>query len=150
MDKASLVRRLKLHLPPHCLLVVGTPPLRVRRLTAIANCRSPSACRKTRAGHRRAARLPSSWACRSSPGRGTGPVGGAMPHAQGVVLSLARFNRISARRPAGPPGRRPARRAQPGGVAGSGARLLLRARSVVAIACTLGGNVAENSVACIA
>jgi glycolate oxidase len=79
-------------------------------------------------------------------GAGTGLSGGAMPHPQGVVLSLARLNRILAVDPVA----RTAR-VQPG------VRNLAISEAVAPyglyyapdpssqIACTIGGNVAENS-----
>lgn len=79
-------------------------------------------------------------------GAGTGLSGGAMPHAEGVVLSLARLNRILALDPL-------ARLA----VVQPGVRNLAVSEAAAAhglyyapdpssqIACTLGGNVAENS-----
>jgi glycolate oxidase len=79
-------------------------------------------------------------------GAGTGLSGGAMPHAQGVVLSLARFNKILRLDPL-------ARLA----VVQPGVRNLAVSEAVAPhglyyapdpssqIACTLGGNVAENS-----
>ncbi len=79
-------------------------------------------------------------------GAGTGLSGGALPHAQGVTLSLAKFNRIVAIDPA-------ARTA----TVQCGVRNLAISEAVAAhglyyapdpssqIACTIGGNVAENS-----
>jgi glycolate oxidase len=79
-------------------------------------------------------------------GAGTGLSGGAMPHALGVTLSLARFNRILQLHP-------PARTAR----VQCGVRNLAISEAAAAhglyyapdpssqIACTIGGNVAENS-----
>ncbi|MEJ6021534.1 FAD-linked oxidase C-terminal domain-containing protein [Ramlibacter sp. PS4R-6] len=79
-------------------------------------------------------------------GAGTGLSGGAMPHAEGVTLSLARFNRIVAIDPL-------ARTAR----VQCGVRNLAISEAASAygmyyapdpssqIACTIGGNVAENS-----
>ena len=79
-------------------------------------------------------------------GAGTGLSGGAMPHARGVTLSLARFNRILRIDPL-------ARTAQ----VQCGVRNLAISEAAAAhglyyapdpssqIACTIGGNVAENS-----
>ncbi len=79
-------------------------------------------------------------------GAGTGLSGGAMPHAQGVLLSLARFNRILKLDPL-------ARTA----VVQPGVRNLAVSEAAAAhglfyapdpssqIACSIGGNVAENS-----
>lgn len=79
-------------------------------------------------------------------GAGTGLSGGAMPHAQGVVLSLARFNKILRVDPV-------ARLAvvQPGvrnlavSEAAAPHGLYYAPDPSSQIACTLGGNVAENS-----
>ena len=66
-------------------------------------------------------------------GAGTGLSGGALPHALGVTLSLAKFNRIVADRPARAHGDRAVRRAQPRDQRGRGAaRPVLRARPVAA------------------
>src|SRR5450631_2193411 len=81
-----------------------------------------------------------------SRGAGTGLSGGAMPHAAGVVLSLARFNRILDIDPA-------ARiaRVQPGvrnlavSEAAAAYGLFYAPDPSSQIACTIGGNVAENS-----
>src|SRR5205814_1045698 len=79
-------------------------------------------------------------------GAGTGLSGGAMPHKQGVVLSLAKFNRII--------GIDPLTRTA---VVQPGVRNLAISEAAAAhalyyapdpssqIACTIGGNVAENS-----
>ncbi|KAF1019804.1 MAG: putative FAD-linked oxidoreductase [Paracidovorax wautersii] len=79
-------------------------------------------------------------------GAGTGLSGGAMPHARGVTLSLAKFNRILAVDPA-------SRTA----VVQAGVRNLAISEAAAPyglyyapdpssqIACTIGGNVAENS-----
>ena len=79
-------------------------------------------------------------------GAGTGLSGGAMPHAAGVVLSLARFNRIvsidsHARTARVQPGVRNlaiSEAADPHG-------LFYAPDPSSQIACTIGGNVAENS-----
>jgi glycolate oxidase len=79
-------------------------------------------------------------------GAGTGLSGGAMPHAAGVVLSLARFNRILEIDPV-------ARiaRVQPGvrnlavSEAAAAYGLFYAPDPSSQIACTIGGNVAENS-----
>jgi len=79
-------------------------------------------------------------------GAGTGLSGGALPHSEGVLLSLARFTRILDIDP-----RRRLARVQPGvrnlaiseAVAGHG--LYYAPDPSSQIACTIGGNVAENS-----
>ncbi len=79
-------------------------------------------------------------------GAGTGLSGGAMPHRLGVTLSLAKFNRILALDPAG----RTAR-VQCGvrnlaiSEAASAHGLYYAPDPSSQIACTIGGNVAENS-----
>jgi len=79
-------------------------------------------------------------------GAGTSLSGGAMPHAAGVVLSLARFNRILALDPAGR-----VARVQPGvrnlaiSEAAAPHGLYYAPDPSSQIACTIGGNVAENS-----
>ncbi|MHB8404606.1 MAG: FAD-linked oxidase C-terminal domain-containing protein [Gammaproteobacteria bacterium] len=79
-------------------------------------------------------------------GAGTGLSGGALPHAEGVVLSLARFNRIleidplarSARVEPGVRNLAISEAARPYG-------LYYAPDPSSQIACTIGGNVAENS-----
>ncbi|MFP5507019.1 MAG: FAD-linked oxidase C-terminal domain-containing protein [Gammaproteobacteria bacterium] len=79
-------------------------------------------------------------------GAGTGLSGGALPHAEGLVLSLARFNRILAI----DPDQRIAR-VQPGvrnlaiSEAAKPHGLYYAPDPSSQIACTIGGNVAENS-----
>jgi glycolate oxidase len=79
-------------------------------------------------------------------GAGTGLSGGAMPHAQGVVLSLARFNKIlrvdrAARTAVVQPGVRNLAVSEAAAPLG----LYYAPDPSSQIACTLGGNVAENS-----
>ena len=79
-------------------------------------------------------------------GAGTGLSGGALPHADGVVVSLARFNKILSV----DPDRRSAR-VQPGvrnlaiSEAAKPHGLYYAPDPSSQIACTIGGNVAENS-----
>lgn len=79
-------------------------------------------------------------------GAGTGLSGGALPHEQGVLLSLARFNRILEL----DPGQRIAR-VQPGvrnlaiSEAAAPHGLYYAPDPSSQIACTIGGNVAENA-----
>ena len=79
-------------------------------------------------------------------GAGTSLSGGSMPHASGVVLSLAKFNRILSIDPLA----RTAR-VQPGvrnlaiSDAAAAHRLYYAPDPSSQIACTIGGNVAENS-----
>ncbi len=79
-------------------------------------------------------------------GAGTGLSGGAMPHAQGVVLSLARFNKIlkvdrDSRTAVVQPGVRNLAVSEAAAPYG----LYYAPDPSSQIACTLGGNVAENS-----
>ncbi|OZG72030.1 FAD-binding oxidoreductase [Hahella sp. CCB-MM4] len=79
-------------------------------------------------------------------GAGTGLCAGAMPHAQGVVVSLARFNRIidideDARTARVQPGVRNLAISEAVGEFG----LYYAPDPSSQIACTIGGNVAENS-----
>ncbi|HEY1726261.1 MAG TPA: FAD-linked oxidase C-terminal domain-containing protein [Steroidobacteraceae bacterium] len=79
-------------------------------------------------------------------GAGTGLSGGAMPHAAGVVLSLARFDRIleidvAARVARVQPGVRNLRVSEAAAVHG----LFYAPDPSSQIACSIGGNVAENS-----
>jgi len=79
-------------------------------------------------------------------GAGTGVSGGALPHAEGVLLSLARFDRILDIDPIG----RTAR-VQPGvrnlaiSEAAASFGLYYAPDPSSQIACTIGGNIAENS-----
>jgi glycolate oxidase len=79
-------------------------------------------------------------------GAGTGLSGGALPHADGILLSLARFNAILDIDP-----RRRTARVQPGvrnlavSEAAAAYGLYYAPDPSSQIACTIGGNVAENS-----
>ena len=79
-------------------------------------------------------------------GAGTGLSGGALPHAEGLVLSLARFNKILSIDPA-----QRIARVQPGvrnlaiSEAAAPHGLYYAPDPSSQIACTIGGNVAENS-----
>ncbi len=79
-------------------------------------------------------------------GAGTGLSGGALPHEQGLLLSLAKFNRILEINP-----RRRTARVQPGvrnlaiSQAADPHGLYYAPDPSSQIACTIGGNVAENS-----
>ena len=79
-------------------------------------------------------------------GAGTSLSGGAMPHAEGIVLSLAKFNRIVsidplARTAVVQPGVRNLAISEAAGLYG----LYYAPDPSSQIACTIGGNVAENS-----
>ena len=79
-------------------------------------------------------------------GAGTGLCAGAMPHAQGIVLSMAKFNRILELDPEAR-----CARVQPGvtnlaiSEAAAELNLYYAPDPSSQIACTIGGNVAENS-----
>ena len=148
-DCAALSARLKAVLPAHCLLL-GEEDLRPYECDGLTAYRELPL----------AVCLPESEAqvvdvlriCNQlgvpvvARGAGTGLSGGAMPHAQGVVLSLARFNKILKLDPL-------ARLAvvQPGvrnlavSEAAAPHGLYYAPDPSSQIACTLGGNVAENS-----
>ena len=148
-DREALARSLKAVLPAHCLLVDDEDlrPYECDGLTAYR--RLPMAvCLPETEGQvvdvlRTCHRLGVPVVAR---GAGTGLSGGAMPHAQGVVLSLARFNKILRLDPL-------ARVAvvQPGvrnlavSEAAAPHGLYYAPDPSSQIACTLGGNVAENS-----
>ncbi|MGH8140043.1 MAG: FAD-linked oxidase C-terminal domain-containing protein [Steroidobacteraceae bacterium] len=79
-------------------------------------------------------------------GAGTGLSGGAMPHAAGIVLSLARLNRILQMDPVGCTARvQPGVRNQQVSEAAEAHGLFYAPDPSSQIACSIGGNVAENS-----
>ncbi len=149
LRQAEAVQALSPLLPPHALLWQreDTVPYECDGLTAYRALPLAVALPETeaqvaavlRACHR--LRLPV-----VARGAGTGLSGGAMPHAMGVVLSLAKFNRILRLDPA-------ARTA----VVQCGVRNLTISEAAAPhglyyapdpssqIACTIGGNIAENS-----
>ncbi|MDP2880986.1 MAG: FAD-linked oxidase C-terminal domain-containing protein [Azonexus sp.] len=148
-DLAALTARLRLFLPPHCLLL-GEEDLRPYEcdgLTAYRELPLAVCLPETEAQVIDILRT-----CHSlgvpvvARGAGTGLSGGAMPHAQGVVLSLARFNRIlrvdrAARLAVVQPGVRNLAVSE----AAAPFALYYAPDPSSQIACTLGGNVAENS-----
>jgi glycolate oxidase len=148
-DRATLVRRLKAMLPAHCLLVdeEDLRPYECDGLTAfrelpLAVC-LPETEEQAVAVLRTCHQLGVPVVAR---GAGTGLSGGAMPHAQGVVLSLARFNRIlridpEARLAVVQPGVRNLAVSEAAAPHG----LYYAPDPSSQIACTIGGNVAENS-----
>ena len=99
--QAEVVAALGAALPAHALLWQreDTVPYECDGLTAYrAAAAGRRAARDRGAGRRGAARLPSRSRCRwwrAAPAPGLS--GGALPHALGVTLSLAKFNRILAR-----------------------------------------------------
>ncbi|WP_310494870.1 FAD-linked oxidase C-terminal domain-containing protein [Dechloromonas sp.] len=148
-DLAALAARLRLFLPPHCLLL-GEEDLRPYEcdgLTAYRELPLAVCLPETEAQVIDILRT-----CHSlgvpvvARGAGTGLSGGAMPHAQGVVLSLARFNKIlrvdrEARLAVVQPGVRNLAVSEAAAPCG----LYYAPDPSSQIACTLGGNVAENS-----
>ena len=79
-------------------------------------------------------------------GAGTGLSGGALPPGDGVLLSMAKIHARAARRPARARRGGAARRARRGGLRGRRPfRPVLRPDPSSQIACTIGGNVSENS-----
>jgi len=148
-DRAALVARLKTVLPAHCLLVDAEDlrPYECDGLTAyralpLAVCLPESEGQVVdvlRTCHQLGVPV-------VARGAGTGLSGGAMPHAQGVVLSMARFNRIlrvdrNARLAVVQPGVRNLAVSEAAAPLG----LYYAPDPSSQIACTLGGNVAENS-----
>jgi glycolate oxidase len=148
-DLAALAARLRLFLPAHCLLL-GEEDLRPYEcdgLTAYRELPLAVCLPETEAQVidilRTCHQLGVPVVAR---GAGTGLSGGAMPHAQGVVLSLARFNKIlrvdrAARLAVVQPGVRNLAVSEAAAPFG----LYYAPDPSSQIACTLGGNVAENS-----
>ena len=149
IDLATLERRLRLFLRPHCLLL-GEEDLRPYEcdgLTAYRELPLAVCLPETEAQVIDILRT-----CHSlgvpvvARGAGTGLSGGAMPHANGIVLSLARFNKIlrvdrAARLAVVQPGVRNLAVSEAAAPFG----LYYAPDPSSQIACTLGGNVAENS-----
>jgi len=148
-DRIVLVARLKTILPAHCLLVdeEDLRPYECDGLTAYREL-PLAVCLPESEGQvidvlRTCHLLGVPVVAR---GAGTGLSGGAMPHAQGVVLSLARLNKIlrvdrSARIAVVQPGVRNLAVSEAAAPHG----LYYAPDPSSQIACTLGGNVAENS-----
>ena len=148
-DRGLLAARLKAILPAHCLLLDSEDlrPYECDGLTAyrtlpLAVC-LPESEAQVRDILRVCHQLQVPVVAR---GAGTGLSGGAMPHAEGVVLSLARFNRILkvdplARLAVVQPGVRNLAVSEAAAPHG----LYYAPDPSSQIACTLGGNVAENS-----
>jgi glycolate oxidase len=148
-DRALLGSRLRIILPPHCLLLDDEDlrPYECDGLTAYREMPLAVCLPETEAQVvdvlRTCHQLGVPVVAR---GAGTGLSGGAMPHAQGVVLSLARFNRIlrldaQARTAVVQPGVRNLAVSEAAAPFG----LYYAPDPSSQIACTLGGNVAENS-----
>ena len=148
-DRDVLARRLRMILPVHCLLVdeEDLRPYECDGLTAFRQL-PMAVCLPETEGQvidvlRTCHQLGVPVVAR---GAGTGLSGGAMPHAQGVVLSLARFNRIlkvdrDSRTAIVQPGVRNLAVSEAAAPFG----LYYAPDPSSQIACTLGGNVAENS-----
>lgn len=148
-DKSALAARLAAVLPARCLLLdeEALRPYECDGLTAyrtlpLAVC-LPEDEMQVRDVLRTCASLGVPVVAR---GAGTGLSGGAMPHAEGVVLSLARLNRIlsidpQARLAVVQPGVRNLAVSEAAAPHG----LYYAPDPSSQIACTLGGNVAENS-----
>jgi len=148
-DRTALVAHLRTILPAHCLLV-GEEDLRPYECDGLTAYRElplavclPEAEAQVIDVLRTCHQLGVPVVAR---GAGTGLSGGAMPHAQGVVLSLARFNRIlrvdrEARLAVVQPGVRNLAVSEAAAPFG----LYYAPDPSSQIACTLGGNVAENS-----
>jgi glycolate oxidase len=147
--QSEVVARLRAVLDPHCVLFreEETRPYECDGLSAFRQLPMVVVLPETEAQVQQVLRI-----CRDldvpvvARGAGTGLSGGAMPHASGVVLSLAKLNRILSLDPL-------ARiaRVQPGvrNLAISDAAapfgLYYAPDPSSQIACTIGGNVAENS-----
>ncbi len=148
-DRRALAARLGMILPAHCLLVDDEDlrPYECDGLTAYREL-PLAVCLPESEGQvidvlRTCHQLGVPVVAR---GAGTGLSGGAMPHAQGVVLSLARFNKIlkvdrDSRTAIVQPGVRNLAVSEAAAPFG----LYYAPDPSSQIACTLGGNVAENS-----
>ena len=149
MISPDIIRRLQTILPPHCLLIAreDLTPFETDGLTAFRNTPDVVALPETEDQVRAIVAL-----CRETitpivfRGAGTGVSGGALPVDGAVLLAMTKFNRILAIDPLAR-----VARVQPG------VRNLAISDAVAAhglyyapdpssqIACTIGGNVAENS-----
>jgi glycolate oxidase len=148
-DQPTVVRALARHLPPHALLWTdeNTAPYECDGLSAYRQRPLAVALPETEQQLQQVLQC-----CHAlgvpvvARGAGTGLSGGAMPHAHGVTLSLAKFNRIlqidplsrSARVQAGVRNLAVSQAAAPYG-------LYYAPDPSSQIACSIGGNVAENS-----
>ena len=147
--RAQLIERLRSIVPSHSLLYrdEDTRPYECDGLSAFRQLPAAVVLPETEAQVAEVLR-----ACREldvpvvARGSGTSLSGGSMPHASGVVLSLAKFNRILSLDPLS----RTAR-VQPGvrnlaiSEAAAPYRLYYAPDPSSQIACSIGGNVAENS-----
>ncbi|MCB1887215.1 MAG: FAD-binding protein, partial [Rhodocyclaceae bacterium] len=149
VDRARLVEALAAAVPPECLLV-QQEDLRPYECDGLSIYRQvPMAVVLPRTEEQVVAVLKACHRLKApvvARGAGTGLSGGALPHAHGVVLSLARFNRIldidaNARLAVVQPGVRNLAISE--AVAPHG--LYYAPDPSSQIACTIGGNVAENA-----
>ncbi len=149
VDRARLVEALAAAVPPECLLV-QQEDLRPYECDGLSIYRQvPMAVVLPRTEAQVVAVLKACHRLKApvvARGAGTGLSGGALPHAHGVVLSLARFNRIlavdaNARVAVVQPGVRNLAISE--AVASHG--LYYAPDPSSQIACTIGGNVAENA-----
>ncbi|HYP68232.1 MAG TPA: FAD-linked oxidase C-terminal domain-containing protein [Thiobacillaceae bacterium] len=149
MISPAVIRKLKALLPPHCLLVdrEDVKPFESDGLTAYRRAPDVVCLPETEAQVRAVVNL-----CREhkvpivARGAGTGVSGGALPVENGVLLALSKFNRILAIDPLAR-----VARVQPGvrnlaiSEAAAPHGLYYAPDPSSQIACTIGGNVAENS-----
>jgi glycolate oxidase len=147
--QAQVAQRLRRCLPAHCVLFreEDTRPYECDALSAFRQLPMVVALPETEAQVREVL-----LACREldvpvvARGAGTSLSGGSMPHASGVVLGLAKLNRILALDP-----RARLARVQPGvrnlaiSEAAAPHGLYYAPDPSSQIACTIGGNIAENS-----
>ncbi|MCB1955792.1 MAG: FAD-binding protein [Rhodocyclaceae bacterium] len=149
VDRARLIEALKSAVPPECLLV-QQEDLRPYECDGLSIYRQvPMAVVLPRTEEQVVAVLKACHHLKApvvARGAGTGLSGGALPHAHGVVLSLARFNRIldvdaHARIAVVQPGVRNLAISEAAAPHG----LYYAPDPSSQIACTIGGNVAENA-----
>ncbi len=149
VDRRQLIAQLRTVLPPHCLLVEEEElrPYECDGLTAYRQLPSIVALPENEAQAQAALKICAALNAPVIPrGAATGLSGGAMPHRDGVVVSLAKLKRIVKLDPL-------ARTAvvQPGvrnlavSEAAAPYGLYYAPDPSSQIACTIGGNVAENS-----
>ena len=147
--KRALLEGLRNVLPPHCILVdeEDTRPYECDGLTLYRQLPMVVVLPESDAQIAQVLRLCNALqAPVVARGAGTGLSGGALPHAAGVLLSLAKLNRILkvdalARTAAVQPGVRNLAISE----AAAPHRLYYAPDPSSQIACTIGGNVAENS-----
>ena len=149
MKQSALMRDLGRMLPPHALLSAPEDlrPYECDGLTAYRQLPMAVAIPETEAQVVQILKLCHALGVPVVPrGAGTGLSGGAMPHGEGVLLSMARFNKIlevdaRARTATVQPGVRNLAVSEAAAPHG----LFYAPDPSSQIACTIGGNVAENS-----